>query len=91
MKYTDILMIVRTRKGNVVGSHMVYTHNYRKINPKKFAYSRYSCNCFELMENISGDIVVKCTDRLEHADINFTNIIRFSNVTEIEIMSEHDL
>ncbi len=91
MKYTDSLMILRTRKGNTVSCHMVYTHNYRKMNPKRFDYKGYSCNHFELLENVGGNVIVKCADRLEHANIDFENVIKFANVTEIEIMSEHDL
>lgn len=90
MKYTNSVMIIRTRKGNTVGCHMISTRNYQKLIPNQFDYKGYVCEAFEVYENVGGQIKVKVIDTLRHAGIVFYNIITFANVTEIEILSEHD-
>lgn len=91
MKYTNSVMIVRTRKENIVGCHMIATRSYQKLMPDRFLYSGYICREFEVHENVGGQVKIKTYDRLEHAGIEFANIITFVNVTDIEIMSEHDI
>lgn len=43
-----------------------------------------------LTENVGGQVKIKTFDKLEHAGIDFQNVITFDNVTDIEIMSEHN-
>lgn len=43
MKFKNSVAIVRTKKDNVVGSHMIFTYGYREENPNQFAYDGYRC------------------------------------------------
>lgn len=90
MKYTDSVAIIRTRKGNTVGSYIISTFNYQMLMPSQFVYDGYSCRAFEVYENVGGQVKIKTFDKLEHAGIDFQNVITFDNVTDIEIMSEHN-
>lgn len=91
MKYTNSVAFVRTRKESVVGCHVISTRNYQKLMPSRFVCSGYTCREFEIFENVGGQVKIKTYDSLEHAGIEFENTITLSNVTNIEIMSEHDV
>lgn len=91
MTYKNSAAIIRTRNGNTVGCHMAFTHNFRKLNPNKFDYKGYQCKEFEILETVGGKVVVTTFDNLKHAEVKIINEIRFSNVIEIEIITEHDL
>ena len=41
MKFKNSVAIVRTRKDNVVGCHMISTYGYEKENPNQFVYDEY--------------------------------------------------
>ncbi len=88
--FKNSVAIIRTRKGNTVGCHMVSTYNYRKLQPRKFVYDEYVGASFEITESVGGTVVILVNDFLSCSGFSFTNTIRFENVTGIEIMSEHD-
>ena len=90
MKYTDSVAIIRTRKGNTIGCHMISTYNYCKLMPNQFVYNGYFCEAFEIYENVGGQVKIKTFDKLHHSGIELENVITMSNVTGIEIMSEYD-
>ncbi len=90
MKYTNSVAIIRTRKGNTEGCHMVSTYAYQQLMPNQFVYDGYFCKWFELSENVGGQVKIRTFDKLEHAGIVFENVITFDNVVEIELLSEHD-
>ena len=91
MKFKNSVAIVRTRKDNVVGAHMISTYGYEKENKNKFAYDGYRCKQFELMETVGGCVIVKTEETLEHSNAKITNEIIFENVTEVEILTTHKL
>ena len=91
MKFKSSVAIVRTRKDNVVGAHMISTYGYEKENQNKFAYDEYRCKQFELVENVGGCVIVKTEETLEHSKAKITNEIIFENVTEVEILTTHKL
>lgn len=91
MRYINSVAIIRTRKENTVGCHMVVAKKYMQLMSSQFAYKDcYICNDFEILENAGGDIIIKTHDSLQYAGIEFENTIRIRNVTDIEIMSEHE-
>lgn len=91
MIFTDSVALVRTRKQNTVGVHMISTYRYQKLMPSQFVYSGYVGESFEITENVGGMVIITITNKLPHSGITFKNVIRFDNVTDIEIMSEHDI
>ena len=91
MKFKNSVAIVRTRKDNVVGCHMISTYGYEKENPNQFVYDEYRCKQFELVENVGGFVIVKTEETLEHSKAKITNEIIFENVTEVEILTTHKL
>lgn len=46
---------------------------------------------FEISENVGGMVIIIVKDHLSHAGVIFKNIIKIDNVTDIEIMSEHEM
>lgn len=90
MKYTNSVAIIRTRKGNTVGCHMVSTYRYQALNKSQFVYNEYFCDCFEIYENVGGQVKIKTFDKLRHANVEIVNEITFNNVTDIEVLSSHD-
>lgn len=91
MTYKNSAAIIRTKSGNTVGCHMIFTHNYKKLNPEKFDYKGYYCKEFEVLETVGGKVVIKAFDKLNFSETEIKIEINFSNVTEIEILTEHDL
>ena len=91
MKFKNSVAIVRTRKDNVVGCHMISTYGYEKENPNQFVCDEYRCNRFDLVETVGGCVIVKTEETLEHSKAKITNEIIFENVTEIEILTTHRL
>lgn len=91
MKFKNSVAIVRTKKDNVVGSHMIFTYGYREENPNQFAYDGYRCKQFELAETVGGRVIVKTEETLRHSKVKITNEIIFENVTEVEILTTHKL
>ena len=91
MKFQNSVAIVRTRKGNVVGCHMISTYGYEKENPNQFVYDEYRCNRFEFVETVGGCVIVKTEETFEHSKAKITNEIIFENVTEVEIFTTHKL
>ena len=91
MKFKNSVAIVRTRKDNVVGCHMISTYGYEKENPNQFVYDEYRCKRFELVETVCGSVIIRTEDALEHSKAKITNEIIFENVTEIEILTAHKL
>ena len=91
MEFKNSVAIVRTRKDNVVGCHMISTYGYEKENPNQFVYDEYRCKRFELVETVGGCVIVKTEETLEHSKAKITNEIIFENVTEVEILTTHKL
>ena len=91
MKFKNSVAIVRTRKGNVVGCHMISTYGYEKENQNQFAYDEYRCKQFELVETVGGCVIVKTEETFEHSKAKITNEIIFENVTEVETLTTHKL
>lgn len=91
MKFTNSVAIVRTKKDNVVGSHMISTYEYQKENPNQFTYGEYRCNRFSLAETIGGRVIVKTEETFKQSKAKITNEIIFDNVTEVEILTTHKL
>ena len=92
MKYKNSVAIVRTRKGNTVGCKMIATYRYAKLNKNQFVYDKgYMCKDFEIIETVGGQVIVKTTDKFEFSKANITNRIVFDNVTDIEILTHHDV
>lgn len=91
MKFKNSVAIVRTRKDNVIGSHMISTYSYQKENPNQFVYGEYRCERFELAETVGGCVIVKTEETLRHSKVKITNEIIFENVTEVEILTTHKL
>lgn len=90
--YKNSAAIIRTRKNTVVGCHMVATRKYIQIMPSQFDFKNaYICDSFEILENVGGDVIIETNNHLKHAGIQFKNRIRIRNVTEIEIMTEHEV
>lgn len=91
MIYKNSVALIRTRKGNVAGCHMVVTRRYIKLMPTSFCYKGcYICDNFEILENVGGDVVIISHDRLGYAGVDIKNRIRIQNVSDIEIMTEHE-
>ena len=91
MKYKNSIAIIRTKKDSTVGCHAVFTANYKALNQNKFDYNGYLCEQFEILETVGGKVVIKTIFRLPHSCVELKNEIQISNVTEIEILTEHDL
>ena len=91
MKFKNSVAIVRTRKDNVVGCHMISTYDYQKENPNQFVYGEYRCERFELAETVGGRVIVKTEETFEHSKAKVTNEIIFENVTKVEILTTHKL
>lgn len=91
MKFKNSVAIIRTRKDNVVGCHMISTYGYQEENPNQFVYDGYRCKQFELAETVGGCVIVKTEETFEHSKAKVTNEIIFENVTEIEILTTHKL
>ena len=91
MKFENSVAIVRTRKDNVVGCHMISTYGYEKENQNQFVYDEYKCKRFELLETVGGCVIVKTEETLENSKAKITNEIIFENVTEVEIFTTHKL
>lgn len=91
MVFKNSVAIIRTRKDNVVGCHMVSTYGYEKAKPNQFAYDEYRCKQFDLVETVGGSVIVKTEDTFEHSKAKVTNEIIFENVTEIEILTVHKI
>ena len=89
--YKDSYCIIRTRKGNVVGCISIATFNYQKIMSRQFATYNYICDRFEIMENVGGMIIIETYQKMKHAKVEIVNTIRINNVTDIEILSEHEV
>lgn len=73
-----------------IGCHLIATHHYTNDNPHKFDYKGYRCACFEIFENVGGQVIVLTTDKLEYSGVEIKNEIIFSNVTAIEVLSSHE-
>ena len=54
-------------------------------------YKDYMCKEFEIVETVGGQVIVKTTDKFEFSKANITNRIVFDNVTDIEILTHHDI
>ena len=92
MKYKNSVAIVRTRTGHTVGCKMIATYRYAKLNKNQFVYDKvYLCKEFEIVETAGGQVIVKLTDKFEFSKANITNRIVFDNVTDIEILTHHDI
>ena len=91
MKFKNSVAIVRTRKDNVVGCHMVSTYGYEKEKQNQFVYDEYRCRQFELLETVGGCVIIKTEEMFEHSKAKITNEIIFENVTEVEILTTHKL
>lgn len=91
MEYRNSVAIIRTKKDSAVGCHIVFTSAYKTLNPNKFDYKGYLCERFEILETVGGKVVIKTIFRLPHSCVKLKNEIQISNVTEIEILTEHDL
>ena len=89
--YKDSYCIVRTREGSIVGCISVATFNYQKIMPSQFATYNYICDRFEIMENVGGMIIIKTYQKMKHAKVEIVDTIGINNVTDIEILSEHEV
>ena len=89
MAYKNSVAIIRTRKDNVVGAHMISTRGYEQINPDRFAYDGYRCREFEIGETVGGVVVVVTKDRFEYSGADIRNEILFENVYEIELLTAH--
>lgn len=88
--FKNSVAIIRTKKGNTVGCHMISTYNYRKLQPNQFVYDGYVGRSFEISGSVGGTVIILVHDFVSPSGFSFTNTIRFENVTEIELMSEHD-
>lgn len=91
MIFKNSVAIVRTRKDNVVGCHMISTYDYEQANPNQFVYDGYRCEWFALMETVGGSVIIETEQVLEHSKAKLTNKIIFENVTGIEIFTSHKL
>lgn len=91
MKYKNSIAIIRTRKDNVAGSYIVFTDKYRKLNPNKFDYNGYFCDQFEILETVGGNVVINTVQNLIHSGVKIKNEMQFSNVAEIEILTDYDV
>ena len=91
MAYKNSVAIIRTRKDNVVGCHMISTKGYEKINPNKFAYDGYRCREFEIGETVGGVVVVATKGKFEYSGADIRNEILFENVYAIELLTAHEL
>jgi len=90
--YSNSAAIIRTRKGNTVGCHLLVTKNYQKSNNQEFSFTNvYVGDSFDICESVGGDIVVKVYDLLPHSQVRVKNRIWIQNVTEIEILSFHEV
>lgn len=91
MTYRNSAAIIRTRSGNTIGCHMVFTHKYRGLKPNQFDYKGYPCQEFDILETVGGKVVIEASDKLNYSGAEVKIKMNFSNVTEIEILTEHDL
>jgi hypothetical protein len=89
--YKDSYCIIRTRKENIVGCYSITTFNYQKIMHNQFATYSYICDKFEIMENVGGMIIAKTYQKMRYSNVEIVNTIRVNNVTDIEILTEHEL
>lgn len=90
--YSNSAAIIRTRKGNTVGCHLLVTKNYQKSNNQEFSYTNaYIGDSFDICETVGGNIVATVYDHLLFARVKVENRIQIQNVTEIEILSFHEV
>lgn len=92
--YTDSHMTVRTKRNSVVGVHVIETENYAILASKhghEYKGKKYSCKSFEILENGAGQLIVRLYDDFRHVGARFSHEIVFSNVTDVEISTEHDI
>lgn len=90
--FKNSLIIIRTNKNMVCGSHAIYTKKYEDMNPDKFNYDvMICCDSFELCETINGDVIVTCKRHLHHSKTIINHRISLKNVTEIEIFTDYDI
>jgi len=93
MIFTNSVAIIRTKKGSVVGAHLIATHEYAKMNPNEFAYNgAFLASSFEIMKTIAGDVIVSLKENFPNIEENSIEIKHnaiFHNVTSIEITSEY--
>lgn len=91
MNLTNSVAIIRIRKDSVVGCHMIYTNRYVATNKHQFVYRGYPCAEFHIAETDGGDVIVTTVDMMPHSKVKITNQIRFENVTEIEVLTSHEV
>ena len=91
MSYQNSVAIIRTRKDSVVGCHMIFTNRYVAANIHQFVYRGYPCSEFHIAETEGGDVIVTIFDVMQQSKVKITNQIRFENVTEIEVLTSHEM
>lgn len=91
MIYQSSAAIIRTRKDSMVGCHMIYTRRYMSANKHKFSYRGYPCSEFHITETEGGNVIVTTFDVMQQSKVKITNQIRFENVTEIEVLTNHEV
>lgn len=89
--YENSVVIVRTQHGSIVGSHMIFTKKYRSNNPTQFDYKGYQYKQFTIKETVGGNVIVETVDQLDHSGAKVTNVIEFSNVTGLEILTDNTI
>lgn len=91
MSYQNSVAIIRTRKDSTVGCHMIFTNRYAAANKNQFMYRGYPCSEFHISETDGGDVIVTTFDVMPQSKVKITNQIRFENVTEIEMLTSHEM
>ena len=54
-------------------------------------YRGYPCSEFHIAETDGGDVIVTTFDVMPQSKVKITNQIRFENVTEIEMLTSHEM
>lgn len=93
MVYENSTAIIRTLSENkhIAGCVTVTTYNYQKAKPNQFVYDGYMCDKFEIKETVGGKLVITTFEKLHFSGIEITNRILISNVTKVEILTEHKI
>lgn len=89
--YKNSLVIIRTKKDNIVECHMIFTKQYQRDNPSQFVYDGYQCSEFEIAETVGGKVIVTTKDHMNTSKIPVEHRLEFDNVTQVELLTTHTI
>lgn len=92
MKYYNSAAIIRTKKGNTVGVHLIVAEGYRKNGGISFSEKdSVECDYFEICEFVGGSLLIETHANTKVAKVEIKHKIEIKNAETIEILSVLDL